>query len=586
MERKNTEGSRVWNQVAGKGITAVLFVLFSAAAFWLMESYEHNPFREVRPKAQMFNVLLFELAALALYLFTNGMRLAIRVELVIAMLFGLVNHYVMLFRSTPFVPCDILSIGTAATVTDNYDFTPGTRVVIVTLGFVVLFILAHFLKNAPRPHFWFRFPMALLVVSVISTFAGRLQDEAFQLKHYLYPYLFTPAYMTKVNGMAVTFVMNLQYLQIGQPKGYHRQEAKKLLASYEETATKTTEYPNIIVIMDEAFSDLSVLAEIETNVDYMPFYHELQQGAENTVTGYAQVSVCGGNTANSEFEFLTGHTMAFLPNGSIPYQQYINGEIPSLASHLAELGYQTFAQHPYHAGGWERDEVYPRLGFDDADFIDEYRNKRYVRNYISDACDFAHVIRTYEEKEPGRPAFIFNVTMQNHGGYTEEYKNFTSDVEAKDGSAALNQYLSLLKLTDESLRDLVGYFAEAEEPTVVVFFGDHQPNDFVVRPVWRANGIDSKNLTQEQQRLRYQVPFFIWANYDIPEDTGVHTSLNYLAGYVLELAGVPKSAYQNYLSELEEHCPVISAAELFNTGTEELLTYQRLQYYQLFDYEE
>lgn len=576
----------MWNWMPGKGITVILFVLFSAAAFWLMESYEHNPFREVRPKAQMFNLLLFELAALAMYLLTNGMRLAIRVELAAAMVFGLVNHYVMLFRSTPFVPCDLLSIKTAATVTDNYDFTPGPRVVIVTLGFVLLFILAHFLKNAPRPIFWFRFPMALLAVSVISTFAGRLQDEAFQVKHYLYPYLFTPAYMTKVNGMAVTFVMNLQYLQIGQPKGYHREEAKELLASYEEEAAKPGGYPNIIVIMDEAFSELAVLAELKTNVDYMPFFHELQQGAEHTVTGYAQVSVCGGNTANSEFEFLTGHTMAFLPNGSIPYQQYINGEIPSLASHLAELGYQTLAQHPYYASGWERDEVYPRLGFDQADFIDGYWDRSYVRNYISDACDFAHVIRTYEEKEPGRPAFIFNVTMQNHGGYTEEYENFTEEVEAEGGSAALNRYLSLLKLTDESLRVLIRYFAEAEEPTVIVFFGDHQPNDFVVRPVWRTNGIDSSNLTGEQQRMRYQVPFLIWANYDIPEGTGVHTSLNYLAGYVLELAGVPKSAYQNYLSGLQEHYPVISAAELMDTGTEELLTYQRLQYYQLFDYDE
>lgn len=51
-------------------------------------------------------------------------------------------------------------------------------------------------------------------------------------------------------------------------------------------------------------------------------------------------------------------------------------------------------------------------------------------------------------------------------------------------------------------------------------------------------------------------------------------------------SSMPKSAYQNYLSELKEHYPVISAAELLDTGNEELLTYQRLQYYQLFDYDE
>ena len=120
--------------------------------------------------------------------------------------------------------------------------------------------------------------------------------------------------------------------------------------------------PNIIVIMDEAFSDLSVLGDLETNKDYMPFVHSLQNGADNTITGYLNVSVCGGNTADTEFEFLTGNTMAFLPAGSIPYQQYIKDTTPSLASYLKGLGYETYAQHPYNASGWNRETVYPLLG--------------------------------------------------------------------------------------------------------------------------------------------------------------------------------------------------------------------------------
>lgn len=86
--------------------------------------------------------------------------------------------------------------------------------------------------------------------------------------------------------------------------------------------------------MDEAFSDLSVLGDFDTNTDYMPFVHSLEKGNENTITGYLNTSVCGGNTADTEFEFLTGNTMAFLPVGSIPYQQYIKSKTPSLASYL------------------------------------------------------------------------------------------------------------------------------------------------------------------------------------------------------------------------------------------------------------
>lgn len=285
--------------------------------------------------------------------------------------------------------------------------------------------------------------------------------------------------------------------------------------------------------------------------------------------------------------------MAFLPSGSIPYQQYINSEIPSLASHLAGLGYQTYAQHPYNADGWERNEVYPRLGFSDMDFISDYGNRRYVRKYVSDESDFAHVIRTFENRAPGKPVFIFNVTMQNHGGYTAEYSDFVNTVEMDKGSAAINQYLSLLRLTDESLRMFLDYFSKVEEPTVVVFFGDHQPADSVVRPIWRINGVDYANLTAEQQRARYQVPYLIWANYEIPEAAGVDTSLNYLAGHVLELAGVPADAYRNYLASIERSCPVISAAgqsAAEGVGEDELsdmlLAYRKLQYYQLFDYSE
>ena len=106
----------------------------------------------------------------------------------------------------------------------------------------------------------------------------------------------------------------------------------------------------------------------------MLFVHSLMEGKENTVSGSAQVSVCGGNTANSEFEFLTGNTMAFLPNGSIPYQQYIKEEKPSMASYLKELGYETYGQHPYNASGWCRDTVYPMLGFSELSFNTDYIN--------------------------------------------------------------------------------------------------------------------------------------------------------------------------------------------------------------------
>lgn len=581
----------------------ILFVLLPILLFYLMEAFEHNAFMEVRIKAQIFNGLLFELGAWFLFFLFGRAGWALAAEAILALLFGLVNHYVLLFRSTPFVPWDIFSIQTAASVVGNYSFFPTRRVVILSVLLAGIAVGVCFMRLKLKGRLMIRMIPLLLVGMVSGGFVHLLQDVNFQTRNYLYPFLFTPAYMTKVNGMAVTFAMNLAYLAVEKPAGYKEAEAGELLRSYEEdnTSHKTDgedsgeevqkdsvsqQLPNVIVVMDEAFSDLSLLGDFAVSEDPIPFVHRFMEGQENTISGYLNVSVCGGNTANSEFEFLTGNTMAFLPTGSIPYQQYVKNEIPSLASHLESLGYETYAQHPYYRSGWDRDSVYPLLGFSNLTFLEDYGMSNYIRNYVSDASSFEKIIETYQKKEEGKPAFIFNVTMQNHGGYTEEYDNFHPDITTEFHSAALEQYLSLLKRTDSALEQLIDYFALEQEPTVIVFFGDHQPNDAVAAPILAANGMSVKNLTDEELALRYQVPYVIWANFDIQEETGADSSVNYLAANVLRAAGIPMGGYQKFLLKLQEQYPILSAIRRVENPTGEtsdlLSQYQKLQYYQMF----
>ena len=582
------------------------FAIVPIISFYLMEAFEHNALAEVRQEAQWFNILIFELIAWTLYLLIGRMTTALRIELAFALAFGLTNHYVMAFRSTPFVPWDLLSVRTAASVAQNYDFTPTPRMIVVTVLFVLLMVAVCVLRKVPRIKLPIRLGSAVLCGLALCLFVNTLQQETFQNKHYLYPFLFTPAYMTKVNGMAVTFAMDLAYVAVDKPEGYSAEEAQKTLEQYGNTDNvfaddeentndsknrgedaNNKDLPNIIVIMDEAFSDLSVVGDLETNEDYMPFMHKMQQGADHTITGYAQVSVCGGNTANSEFEFLTGNTMSFLPSGSIPYQQYITKDTPSLASYLASLGYETYAQHPYYASGWNREKVYPLLGFEHLNFIDDYANKTYVRKYVSDDADMQHIIDTYENKEDGKPAFIFNVTMQNHGGYTDAFSDLSEDVHATNyNSEVLDRYLSLIRLTDQSLEKLVDYFSNVDEKTVIVFFGDHQPSDTVAAQVQDSMLLPGESVPDEQLRKRYQVPYLVWANYDIDGATQQNTSLNYLSAEVLKAAGVPTDAYQNFLLDLQKSYPVMSAAgrtDASDADENMLNTYKKLQYYNLFE---
>lgn len=600
------------------GIWGIGALIPPAFFFYLLEFYTHNPFEEVRPWAQFFNVLLFELAAGILICLTGRVRLSYRILAVAAMVFGIANAYVVRFRTNPIVPWDIFSWRTAASVADNYDFTPDARMMIVTLIFLAAIAVLQPVKLKLGPFLCWRrwIPGAVLVLFVLL-FCGTLQQESFQNRHRLYNKLFTPVYMTDVDGIPVTFVMNMAYMSIDKPEDYSIAEVQELLRNYEERESVTEnaeaagtaegesaegaeaeaeELPNIIVVMNESFSDLAVLGDFETNRDYMPYLHSLQQGAENTVTGMLNVSVCGGNTANTEFEFLTGNTMAFLPQGSIPYQQYITGERLSLASYLKELGYQTVATHPYNASGWERDTVYPWLGFSKSIFKEGYASAERVRDYVSDESCVDKIIDLYEQKEAGVPLFVFNVTMQNHGGYQDAYSNFTPDIAVSGvNNFSLNQYLSLIELSDQALEKLIRYFSGVEEKTVVVFFGDHQPSDTVAASILSKNGMAWNALSEEELKLRYQVPYVIWANYEIGEEQGADTSANYLGAEVLRRAGVPTNSYQNFLLNLKESYPVISTVRTVEADgserpasgeTGEMDIYRKIQYYQLFDWKE
>ena len=318
--------------------------IFPVVHFYLLEAYTHNGLMEVRRWSQVFNILLFELFAWILFLFLRSVKAALWTEGILAMVLGLANYYVYTFRSLPLVPWDLLSVGTAASVAGNYDFTPTPRVVAVVAGFLAIFVLEGFCEIDTKKWKWrYSLPAALVACISMVSFAGVLQQEDFQNRHMMYNKLFTPVFMWQVNGFALTMVMELPYLAVEKPLGYQKEEAKGLLESYEPEGEgeKGTDKPNIIVVMDEAFSDLGVLGDFTASKEYMPYYHSLKEESEtapNIITGSLHVSVCGGNTANTEFEFLTGNTMAFLPQGSVPYQQYIKKYIPALPWYFKEQG--------------------------------------------------------------------------------------------------------------------------------------------------------------------------------------------------------------------------------------------------------
>ena len=274
------------------------------------------------------------------------------------------------------------------------------------------------------------------------------------------------------------------------------------------------------------------------------------------------MSAFGATTPNSEWEFLTSNSMAFIPKRAVPYQQYVLRKSYSLASILKEQGYSTSAFHCYYPQGYNRNIAYPRMGFNSFSSMYELKDLNWIREYPDDLSTYKNIVELYENKKDGEKIFNFTLTMQNHGSYTYEGDDFENTVIAMDGQyPKLNQYLSLMKIADQSLKYLIDYFSNQEEHTIIVLFGDHQPyveDEFYDEMLSQSfEDISSKEAVER----KYITPFMIWANYDIETQKYKDLkdlSVNYLSSVVLDVANIQKTPYLQFLDELREEIPIIT----------------------------
>lgn len=370
----------------------------------------------------------------------------------------------------------------------------------------------------------------------------------------------------KRNGIYLEFFMNFHYLGMEKPEGYSTEKVNKIIEataqdvdSQRDSVNEATgsKDPNIIIIMNESLADYTLLEQgdaMHYNKDYLPNIHAMN---DNVVKGKCYVSVFGGQTANSEFECLTGNSLAFLPASSVPYQQFIRGTTFSLPIYLETLGYQTTAIHPCVGTNWNREEAYASMKFGKFLTQNDFKNPEYVR-YISDEETYNKIIKQFEDKKPEDKLFIMGVTMQNHGGYTDD-TDWKDPIVAGDGEYPLaNEYLSSAHVSDSAYQDLINYFSQYEEPTVILMFGDHQPaidDDFLNTVLGGA----AENLSLQQMQEKYCTPYILWANYDISTDTDRTISTNFLSNLVLDNAGLPLSKYNQFISTVQENIQAMNA---------------------------
>ncbi|MCH4035472.1 MAG: LTA synthase family protein [Lachnospiraceae bacterium] len=541
----------------------VRILLLSICSFAMTEILYSDQFHLDKPIAVLGNLLVYALlytAAWCLIPGPKGRRYCYYLPLIFWLVVAGINHYYFEWRGQAFELSDLSMAETAKNVIGSYQLDVTRELFLVYVSFACLFLAVH-LESADvyQKRTWTK---ELIAVGCCAAALLYLPVTI--------PYvsLWNTNTATKHNGYVLSYLAYAQKtLEDPVPDGYNKEETETQLASYEDDAasvnkTKTDPAVNVIVIMDEALADLPTTYGFSTDVDDMPYIHSLS--GDHVRKGWMLSSVFGGTTADTEYEFLTGNSVAFLDSGSVPYTQYINSDTESMARLLKGQGFSATAFHPYLASGYKRYKVYPLLGFDEFLNSDnyDYTYRTRMRSYVSDASDFQDVIELYENKQEGEPFFLFNVTMQNHGGYNSSVPAVDVTVhptdETLDSYAQLQEYLSLAHATDEAFQELTDYFSQVDEKTIILMFGDHQPgmDDEVYKAL--CPEMYEENASVETLEKKYTVPYVMWANYDLDSEEVDTTSPGFLGEYLLQNAGAQLSAYDLFLEDVQNEVNAIN----------------------------
>ena len=548
--------------------------------------------------ASKFSIKFFELNRIALVLtfvflflletavliLTGSIRFAVVTMAVLIAALGIANSFVISFRGMALSAADLFSLGAAASVASEYTYELDWYMYMELLCTLAICMFSLKLHGGRILHPALRAAVLVLWCGVAGSFYYLCCRTDFLEQHDIRSQGFTHQLRYKNYDMIFTTLTTCFYLSVEKPEGYSLDKVKEIAAPYltdgknkavsDDKNTASTsgnaaanaaiaagEPPNLIVIMNESFADYTSIGKgLDLSEDCMPFIHSL---TENTIKGTAYVSIFGGNTPNSEYEFLTGNTMGFLPASSVGFNLFVRGNLPSIASELKSQGYETLAMHPYRGTNYRRNLVYPQIGFDTFYTRDDFTQAKYIRSYISDDTLAQRIITEFNKHEESTdtPLFSYNVTIQNHGGYfASNTRNLDLDITVEDPEVDQTKttlYVNLIRESDQMLQNLVNYFEDKEAPTVIVMFGDHQAN--LGDDTYEYLVGDEDEISREERMEKYKVPFVIWANYDIPEETIERTSLNYLYSILADRLDFPMTGYQKYLLALSEKIPALCA---------------------------
>ncbi len=529
----------------------------------------------------LFDFFVLLLANVFLCIILNNWKLVLGMSTVCTVVYSIINHYVVIYHESPIVYSELANFKTALNVASGYDFAVDAVVLRIMVVFAFqMFLLYFFFKQKQQKSIkrWLArvvfFSFGCIMVAVLLFGNNPIKER--------YTTFWTWEEPVQKYGYVAYAIENIDCSmnQIKIPEGYSQEYLNAIAIKKSDQATLSkASKPNVIFILNETFFDLNVYTEVKTNVDpFKEFYC-----IEDATFGYAVVPTVAHGTNNSEYELLTSNSMYLLHNEAPFNYLDMSKTKGNIAQYFNSLGYNTYAMHCCPASNYSRNTGYSELGFQNLILGEEnfnHVNYNGNRKWL-DADNYKDVIDTLSQNKE-KPAFIYLLTYQNHGGYTQNEKHHDSvDIQTTHGNLneEMEEYLSSVSLSSKAIAELVEYFRDIEEPTIICMVGDHAPSflkDLEPKP---------EMTLLEQEIAKRTVPYMIWANYDLKStDVGDidYVNLTDLSSVVLAKGGFPLTAYQKSILNLRNYVPVRTGNGVLMCSNGTIDNYaESSQYYEL-----
>ncbi|MDF2803915.1 MAG: Arylsulfatase [Anaerocolumna sp.] len=486
----------------------------------------------------LFNMLIVMLTLSLSFLFARRQFSLIAISVVWLGL-GIANGVVLCFRLTPLSAMDFYNI------TPSTNLVPGylNIALLILIGIIFLLLvsgIALLWRKAQKDKLPWKISLPTVFISGILLFLISFTATKMNVLSNHFDNLHD-AY--KEYGFVYCFSNSILDRGIDKPLDYSSQKIEEVLENIDASSNqlykgdeKNVEAPNIIMIQLESFFDTSLLKNYEFSENPVPNYTKLKQ---EFTSGYLTVPVYGAGTVNTEFEVITGMSSGFFGTGEYPYRTILASKTcESICYNLSKLGYHNYVIHNNAASFYKRNEVFKMLGFDN--FVSmEYMNGIELNpiGWAKDNVLTQEILKALNAKDT--KDFIYTISVQDHGIYPDSYKEESQKINVSlkpDLNTSINKektnesYINKLKYyvnqvndTDKFIGELTHTLSEFEEPTVVVFYGDHLP------PL----SFENEDLNND----RYETEYVMWSNFSMEKERHDLTAYQ-LNAYVLERLGI------------------------------------------------